>query len=612
MNTNTANDASIVQNATPPGELPTSVKEELERIENSELEDIGPDCLGWTTFDSPGSKDGNVSMLLPKDKIESLPAQSLVTLESPDDRVYLGACVEGPFAEPDGLRAETPVIVTATVRGRGKALFPKFHGRAVLEVMGEYRNGNVGAASRRPLPNSRVYELPKEDAIRLLGTEGDLPIGHAMVGQHDITLHADTRVKSALPRHTGILGTTGGGKSTTVSGKITRAQKAGVPTILFDVEGEYAAMYEATEDKRMIDALDGYGMKPDGAKDVTVYVLVGRETRCPDPSRVRTFGLNFSKLSAYAVAEILELNEAQSQRYWIAYDLTKRALRDLKIYPADATQSAEALLVDELEQGWPKMTLAHMYDMIRMISSRASKGPEPEYFKGFKEADRTVLQRLVKEAESVTSAPSWFNLQGRMNGLLRLNIFDQAGAGDLNYDEMIERNHISIIDLSDTESPQYRNLAIAQILSHIQEAQDRRYAKEERTGKKHRPTLVIIEEAHEFLSSQRIKDMPTLFSQVARIAKRGRKRWLSLVFVTQLPQHLPDEVLSLINNWIIHKVTDTGVLSRLRKTIGAIESNLWDRIPSLGPGLAVVSLQTQKRALVTRILPTPCKLLMAD
>ena len=65
--------------------------------------------------------------------------------------------------------------------------------------------------------------------------------------------------------------------------------------------------------------------------------------------------------------------------------------------------------------------------------------------------------------------------------------------------------------------------------------------------------------------------MPVLFQQVARIAKRGRKRWLGLVFVTQLPQHLPDEVLGLINNFILHKIADGTVVDRLRKSISGID-----------------------------------------
>ena len=34
--------------------------------------------------------------------------------------------------------------------------------------------------------------------------------------------------------------------------------------------------------------------------------------------------------------------------------------------------------------------------------------------------------------------------------------------------------------------------------------------------------LIVIEEAHEFLSAERADKMPVLFQQVARIAKRGR------------------------------------------------------------------------------------------
>lgn len=62
--------------------------------------------------------------------------------------------------------------------------------------------------------------------------------------------------------------------------------------------------------------------------------------------------------------------------------------------------------------------------------------------------------------------------------------------------------------------------------------------------------LIIIEEAHESLSASRIAKMPILFEQVSRIAKRGRKRWLGLVFITRLPQHLP--TLGLVNNYVLH------------------------------------------------------------
>jgi DNA helicase HerA-like ATPase len=121
-----------------------------------------------------------------------------------------------------------------------------------------------------------------------------------------------------------------------------------------------------------------------------------------------------------------------------------------------------------------------------------------------------------------------------------------------------------------------------------------------------------IEEAHEFLSAERIKQMPVLFQQIARIARRGRKRWLGLMFVTQLPQHLPDEILGLINNYILHKITDANVVSRLKRSIGGIDEGLWNRLPNLAPGQAIVSMTSMSRPLLVAINPIPCKLRMIE
>jgi len=203
-------------------------------------------------------------------------------------------------------------------------------------------------------------------------------------------------------------------------------------------------------------------------------------------------------------------------------------------------------------------------------------------------------------------------LQGKLGRIRRLKIFDNPQAESLNYDDLTRPGQVSIIDLSDTDSPRINNLVIAEILRGIQEQQDRNYVEAEKAGKQPRRTIVIIEEAHEFLSAERIRQMPVLFQQVARIARRGRKRWLGLVFVTQLPQHLPDEVLGLINNFILHKIADSGIINRLKRSISGIDESLWSRLPGLAPGQAIVSMAGMARPLLVAIDPTPCKLRMVD
>jgi len=62
---------------------------------------------------------------------------------------------------------------------------------------------------------------------------------------------------------------------------------------------------------------------------------------------------------------------------------------------------------------------------------------------------------------------------------------------------------------------------------------------------------------------------------------RQRLGGTGLLFVTQLPQHLPDEVLGLINNFILHKISDGGVVDRLRKSISGIDKSQWGMLPGL-------------------------------
>lgn len=569
--------------------------------------------VGRTMFDSPASEDGTVTVLLPKEHIEDVPRQSLVRIKSlTDDRTYLGAVVKGPFAEPDGLKADSPILVSVTVRGI--VLQPKHHGRIQVGLVGEeLPDGSVVPPRRRPLPNSPVFVLDGEDTAQVLGTGGDIRLGIAD-GHEDIEVRVPVDSKAVLPRHLGILGTTGGGKSTTVSGLIGQLQHCGASTVIFDTEGEYTAIHEASDDPHMLRALQRRDMQPAGIEDTHVYHLVGRETANPDHPDISPFRLDFSELSPYAFKELLELTDAQETRFFQAYEACKLLLRDLGIFPARGNRDEEraALEVDELETGYPRMTLSHLLDVGGAILHKVAKSEgDPRIFN---DAFRNEKERFDKRISTVKtdSAPSWRVLMGKLWRLHKLGVFDNPRATGVNYMTMLQPGRVTIIDLSDMETPEVRNMVIAQILKGIQTRQDENYAAARENGARVTPTMVMIEEAHEFLSAQRIRAMPVLFEQVARIARRGRKRWLGLCFITQLPQHLPDEVLGLINNWVLHKIGDSNVVNRLKRSIGDIDDSMWRSLPNLAPGQAVVSFGGLQRPLTTAIDPTPCRLLMVE
>jgi DNA helicase HerA-like ATPase len=567
--------------------------------------------IARTMFDLPSSEDGTVSILLPPENIDSVPSQALVRIESlADKRTYLGAIVKGPFAEPDGLRADATPIVVTTVQGG--VLMPRHHGRAQVALIGERIAEVVIPPRRRPKPNSPVFILDAKETAEVLRIGGNLPLGLAD-GFDDLVVAVPGESKGVFPRHVGILGTTGGGKSTTVSGLIAKSQATGMAVVIIDTEGEYCAIHEPTKDPRMVEALKRRGLSPKGVPNTHVYHLVGRATANSKHPSVSAFTLQFSQLSPYAVQEILELTDAQGERFFKAYDVAKLALDKFGIWPSTDEQRRQLMELDEQERGYPGMTLAHLLDVVREIHWFLDQDEAEPYLETPElRTRRKELRQIIGAASPPKNVISWRALMGRLGRIKRLGIFDAPRRSPLDYGKMLQPGHVSILDLSDTDSPQLNNLVIAELLRGVQQQQEENYAKAVSAGKEPTPTTIYIEESHEFLSAQRITQMPVLFQQVARIARRGRKRWLGLVFITQLPQHLPDEVLGLINNWVLHKIGDANVVNRLRKSIGGIDESLWRHLSSLAAGQAVVSFTTLARPLQVTIDPTPCRLLMTQ
>ncbi|NMO17423.1 DUF853 family protein [Pyxidicoccus fallax] len=603
-------------------------------------------AAGFTHFDTTSSQDNLITVLLTRDDLHLLASQTLVRVKSREDgRAYLGVVVRGPFAEPNAVPANSTMAIGVVTHGKKLTYTFDYHGRAEVELLGEEVEGTLKPPRFRPRPQSPVFVLDDQESERVLGVGGDLCLG-VVVGYENMEARLQARDKAILPRHTGIIGTTGGGKSTTVATLIHRAQAAGIATIVFDVEGEYTHVDEPTDQAAMLEALKRRGLRPEGVKDLHIHHLTGRSSRRPRHRNLRRFSLNFSSLSPYALAEILDMSDAQQERFLKAYDVTKLLLEDFGIFPVSEEDRRQALDVDELTTGYPRMTIQHVLDVVSAYiyslsdegkaevksrpraSSRRKSGlledaeealaqeeaapvsTGPTLYSDFKNDPGKVMRRVM--AQSSKHEISWKALASKLHRLRRLNIFDVGSVPGVAYGSMLTPGRVSVIDLSDTDSPQLNNLVIADILRGLQETQEERYQRANDQDESVTPVLIIIEEAHEFLSASRISQMPVLFEQVARIAKRGRKRWLGLVFVTQLPQHLPNEVLGLLNNFIIHKITDSTVISRMQRTVGSIDESLWNRVPRLAPGQALVSFSTFTRPLMVAVDPAPVKRLLVE
>lgn len=465
-------------------------------------DDIG--AIGKTLFDLPGSADLTVTVVVPKDMLHAAPAQSLVRIRSrTDGRAYLGVVTAGPFAEPDGLRGDSPMLTAVATHG-GDYL-PPYHGRFQVTILGEeLKDGALTPPRLRPVPNSPVFVLADDEAAKVLKCGGDVRLGLA-VGHEQVEVGAPSHVKSVFPRHTAILGTTGGGKSTTVAGLISRARAAGMAVIVLDVEGEYTAMHEPTDHKGMLAGLRERKLLPQGtpAKDMTVYHLVGRGTANPGHPNRKEFSLQFARLSPYAVKEILDLSDAQEERFFKAFDITKEVMRDLDIFPKkdSAEQQRLALENDEFERGYPGMMLALLMDVVGACLARAEKGSKegkgkakgsddeddtpPATFEfqtpGLRTSEgKAKLAKRVNAANPPGNAISWRAVLGRLARLNRMKVFyGDGGKPPMTYTNLLRPGSLSVIDLSDSGFSELNNIVIADILRGVQDEQEDSYAKYE-------------------------------------------------------------------------------------------------------------------------------------
>jgi hypothetical protein len=575
---------------------------------------------GRTLFDTAGSEDYSVIVVFGQDRFEKWRSQALARIESREDgRVYLGQVVKGPYAAPNGLPATSPMLVATQVE---RSVFtPPYHGWVGLNLLGEMKGDQVISALYRPRPNSHVFLLSPQETQLALNCDGDLRLGRA-VGYPEITVGFRSSEKHHVPRHTLVVGTTGSGKSTSIAGLIEKLAAAGFCVLVIDVEGEYTTINQPAESSKIVPALEAMGCAPAGVDKTFLLVPTDATTTNPSHPHIRRFCLDFAAISPHIAVEILHGTEAQTDRFLAAYDAAGELVTELGL-AQDKERHRQALVAwDDQEGGYPDLKLAHVLDMAEAVAATVAgeSGIDDRYLHddGFRRYGKALIPKAAQVKKRFGNTASWRKTVGLLAALYRTGLFDRAGrAGpdekpmtSLNYQEMLAPGRVLIFDMQGLESPQHRNLAISDLLRGVVEAQEEIYAKAEPYNKP--KTAIIIEEAHEFVSDERIKQMPTLFNQIQRIARRGRKRWLGLVFATQFPQHLPGELFTLCNNRILLRLGDEPTINRLKHSVGGVADSLWARLKSLPTGQAIVSAHGIEPAMLVALEPGRCRLQMVD
>lgn len=120
------------------------------------------------------------------------------------------------------------------------------------------------------------------------------------------------------------------------------------------------------------------------------------------------------------------------------------------------------------------------------------------------------------------------------------------------------------------------------------------------------PTVVILDEAHQFLDKN-LGDENNRVSLDAfgLIAKEGRKYGLTTILATQRPRDIPEDVLSQMGMFVVHRLINERDRQVVEKACGNLDGSAAAFLPTLGQGEAIL-------VGVDFPMPTPVRIVVPD
>ncbi len=561
-------------------------------------------AVAFVHFDPGAAKSNMVEGLVHHDDLTKVHRGLYVHILSlKDGRHYTGRVVEGPFYDPDALKRDsTPVQFIILNQGEGKALaLPEYHARVQIEILGEERSNVLYGATRRPHPASPIFPYDSTLMNDMLHMQGNIVLG-LLDNYDDVLVRVDENDKGVVPRNWLTVGTIGSGKSNTNQVFIEETLAANYAQIVVDPEGEYIFMDQQSEMPGIEADLKPYKRKPMGVKTITVYHPPLSKSKRKDAIE---FSVPFDSLGSDIIVELAEMNTAQQTRFTFLYEQAIKCVRKDKEQLGEKDRQVDEDL--DISRGYPGITLRRLIDML---------WEELRYYdwkrahKSDKKSDKKISGKKAQEAETLPDeevniaqmeiychryklepliqeqydASSYGALTKKLRELEMARIFDRHETPPLDVKKLCKPGHLSVIDMSDADSQQVINIVIADLLARVYHY---KMSLSEEANAENK-VFLTIEEAHGFVSREKQDKMEQTLDQLRRIARRGRKRWLALHFVTQSPQHLPSELFELANNKIIHQTTGSENLRVLKAAAGNVNEAIWQEVPSLGRGRAIV------------------------
>jgi len=470
-----------------------------------------------------------------------------------------------------------------------------------IQLVGEI----VGASFERGIsqyPNVKdeVHLVTEEDLAVIYGTQdgGQVMIGR-LASAEGIPVRID--LDKLVTRHSAVLGSTGAGKSTTVASLLrsialggSAEGGAGFPNariLLLDIHGEYGrALQSVSTVFRVNPSADEQPLH------IPFWAL--------DPVDLLTFLMG--KLDDKPLSQILDR----------IFDYKTKLVNNTSVAGLDLnSMTADSPVPFSLKKLWFELLepeIKTWADQPRTIPALDEAG------------DAETLKAPRYKPHGAGSAAPFINQIGvlgirRPLDQMRSRLLDrqydfllhpgdwepdQNGTSVKDLPELLQAwlghdKPITILDLSGIPSTVVARL-IGAILKIIYEGLF--WGREKSEGGIARPLLVVMEEAHRYLSKE--ADGPAR-AMVQRVVKEGRKFGIGAMIVSQRPSEVDETILSQCGTFIALRLSNTSDRAKVQASLPDNLAGVVDSLPVLRVGEAIITGEAAR-------LPIRCRITLPD
>ena len=102
------------------------------------------------------------------------------------------------------------------------------------------------------------------------------------------------------------------------------------------------------------------------------------------------------------------------------------------------------------------------------------------------------------------------------------------------------------------------------------------------------PILLVFEEAHKYVPNSELSKFRASKNSIERIAKEGRKYGVTLLLASQRPSEISETIFSQCNNFIAMRLTNPNDQNYVKKLLPDTLGNIIDELPTLKAGEALL------------------------